>query len=427
MVLLSACSPTVAPYQQPPAARPSETVTAAGRSPTAQPDAGSADLSAAHSGERAFEHVRALADGVGPRVAGSPGEAEAASYIRDYLEGLGYEVETRQFTFETDRFRPAEVRVGDTTFEAATIEGSPAGSPAGPLRYVELGDEQGIAGQDLAGAIAVAGRGGLRFVEKARAAAMAGAIGLIVVNDEPGLISGELGDESPIPVIGIAQEDGPALLAEAAVGREALLVVEGESTRAVNVIAEAPGNGDCDVLVGGHFDTVPGVPGANDNASGTANVLELARALAADGLDEGLCFVAFGAEESGLNGSEALVSELEQAGALPRYMVNLDVTGIGDEVEIIAADRSLAGRALAAAEASGVPAVRSQVAAGTSSDHASFEAAGVPTVYYTSGDYATIHTVADVAAAIDVQVLDRVGDAAYALIRDLLAEVAADG
>lgn len=427
MVLLGACSPTVAPYQEQPTARPAETVTTAGRSPTAQPDGGSSDPLAGHSGERAFEHVRALADGVGPRVAGSPAETEAASYIRDYLEGLGYEVEIRQFTFENDRFRPAEVRVGDIAFEAATIAGSPAGSPAGPLRYVGLGDEQGIAGQDLAGAIAVAGRGGLRFVDKARAAASAGAIGLIVVNNEPGLISGELGEESPIPVIGVAQEDGPALLAEAAAGREASLVVEAESTRAVNVIAEAPGNGDCHLLVGGHFDTVPGVPGANDNASGTANVLELARALAADGLDEGLCLVAFGAEESGLNGSEALVTELEQAGALPRYMVNLDVTGIGDEVEIIAADRSLADRALAAAEAAGVPAVRSQVAAGTSSDHASFEAAGVRTVYYTSGDYATIHTVADVAAAIDVQVLDRVGDAAYALIGELLAEVAADG
>jgi Zn-dependent M28 family amino/carboxypeptidase len=51
------------------------------------------------------------------------------------------------------------------------------------------------------------------------------------------------------------------------------------------------------VVVGGHYDTVPGSPGANDNATGTAAVLELARLLAGQRLARTVRFVAFVNEE----------------------------------------------------------------------------------------------------------------------------------
>lgn len=51
------------------------------------------------------------------------------------------------------------------------------------------------------------------------------------------------------------------------------------------------------VLVGAHFDTVPGTPGADDNASGVAALLEAARLLAAEGPDATVEFVGFNLEE----------------------------------------------------------------------------------------------------------------------------------
>ena len=172
----------------------------------------------------------------------------------------------------------------------------------------------------------------------------------------------------------------------------------------------------CEVIVGGHHDTVPGAPGANDNASGTATVLELARAFAADGLDPGLCFATFGAEESGLHGSQALAARLQHEGTLPRLMVNLDVTGIGTSVQVIGSPQP-AQRALELARQLGIPAERDELPANAGSDHASFARLGVPVVFFTSGDFQGIHSPADVAERVDPAELDRVGDLAYATIK----------
>lgn len=51
------------------------------------------------------------------------------------------------------------------------------------------------------------------------------------------------------------------------------------------------------VLIGAHFDTIPGTPGADDNASGVAGLLEAARILSAGSFDATLEFVAFNLEE----------------------------------------------------------------------------------------------------------------------------------
>ena len=63
------------------------------------------------------------------------------------------------------------------------------------------------------------------------------------------------------------------------------------------------------ILVGAHHDSVDGAPGANDDASGTATVLELARVFANAPTDTDIRFVTFGAEENGLLGSYEFVKE----------------------------------------------------------------------------------------------------------------------
>lgn len=67
--------------------------------------------------------------------------------------------------------------------------------------------------------------------------------------------------------------------------------------QARNVIAELEGETRKVVVIGGHYDTVFGCPGANDNASGVAALLEIARALSGEKLPCTVRFVAFANEE----------------------------------------------------------------------------------------------------------------------------------
>jgi len=374
--------------------------------------------------ERALAHVGELTSG--PRVSGTEGEWRAAAYIAGEFRSSGYTVEVMEFEFEGDRFRAGTVTVGGEAIEALTMAGSPGGSIGGRAAFVGLADEAGIGGRDLTGKVAVAQRGVLNFGVKYENVKAAGAIGLVVVNNRPGSFSGNLATGATIPVVAVAEEDGAEILAAAKAGD--VLGIDAPPTvgltKALNVIARPLEDAACEVLVGGHFDTVPSAPGANDNASGIANVLEIARAMAVDGLDEGLCFAAFGAEESGLYGSKALVERMRRAGELPGYMVNLDVTGIGRRVEVIG-NTAAAGLALRAAEEAGIEAVASVLPANSGSDHQSFADAGIETVFFTSGDFSTIHSPQDVAADIDGKMLDAIGDAAFLTVKALLLKVAA--
>jgi Zn-dependent M28 family amino/carboxypeptidase len=99
-----------------------------------------------------------------------------------------------------------------------------------------------------------------------------------------------------------------------------------------NVIGIVPG-GDRAVLVSAHYDHLgvdeDGVvyPGADDNASGVAVMLAMARAASAAPLEDTVLFIAFGAEEPGLIGSGAYVQKpiwpLDRTAAV----INFDMVG----------------------------------------------------------------------------------------------------
>jgi aminopeptidase YwaD len=76
--------------------------------------------------------------------------------------------------------------------------------------------------------------------------------------------------------------------------------VDGGSSR--NVVAWWPGARRYPLVLGAHMDTVAGAPGANDNASGVAILIDLARALAGRRHARNVRLVAFGSEEYGSNG-----------------------------------------------------------------------------------------------------------------------------
>jgi len=96
-----------------------------------------------------------------------------------------------------------------------------------------------------------------------------------------------------------------------------------------NVTATLPGTERPEevVVVGAHFDTVFGTPGADDNASGVAGMLEVARVLAASPRPATIEFVAFDAEESWLEGSWAHASDLAGSGRTVLGMVSLEMIG----------------------------------------------------------------------------------------------------
>lgn len=176
------------------------------------------------------------------------------------------------------------------------------------------------------------------------------------------------------------------------------------------------------LLVGAHLDTVPQAPGAEDNASGVAVLLELARLAERERTRLPVVFVAFAAEEPRGDGdarhhfgSRAYVnrmSERQRRGLVG--MVALDRVGVGSVVPVCTGGVSpLRVRAglVAAARALGVPS--STCADNASSDHWQFERAGETAARLGSTPYAGYHSAGDVPAVVEPAQLGRVGRVAW--------------
>ncbi|MCK5125690.1 MAG: M28 family peptidase [candidate division Zixibacteria bacterium] len=103
----------------------------------------------------------------------------------------------------------------------------------------------------------------------------------------------------------------------------------GSPAECQNVIAYKVGTTlpDHHIIIGAHRDAVNGSPGADDNGSGTAAVLEIARNLKNIDTDLTFIFVLFDAEEWGLYGSYHYVEEATANGDNIVYMFNLDMVG----------------------------------------------------------------------------------------------------
>jgi Zn-dependent M28 family amino/carboxypeptidase len=81
------------------------------------------------------------------------------------------------------------------------------------------------------------------------------------------------------------------------------------------------------ILLGAHYDAVPGTLGADDNASGVAVLLELARVFAAQPARRPIRLVAFDLEEYGMKGSDAYAAQAWQAHESIRLMLSLEMLG----------------------------------------------------------------------------------------------------
>ncbi|MGB7445200.1 MAG: M28 family peptidase, partial [Coleofasciculaceae cyanobacterium] len=108
-------------------------------------------------------------------------------------------------------------------------------------------------------------------------------------------------------------------------------VIRGQTHQ--NLILNLPGQSSTakrrasPILIAAHYDAVPGTPGADDNATGVAVLLELARVFATQPARYPVRLVAFDLEEYGLLGSKEYAAKLKQQGQKLRLMLSLEMLG----------------------------------------------------------------------------------------------------
>jgi hypothetical protein len=159
-----------------------------------------------------------------------------------------------------------------------------------------------------------------------------------------------------------------------------------------NIIAEKRGGTDPGeiLIICAHYDSTSGspltlAPGADDNGSGTAAVMEAARILLPHSFDFTVRFIAFSAEEWGLYGSRHYATQARSRGERIIGVINLDMIAYADQVpedlDVIVNPYSewLAERVRLSAEAyTGLPVREIVNASFVYSDHASFWETGYP-------------------------------------------------
>ena len=411
------------------------------------------------------------APGMDGRRSGTPGGDLAAQRIADWLKAAGLQPGGDDGSF----FQSFVVASGARIAAGTTLRSLEAGAPSleagrdwtphgGSLRETVTGEvvfvgygvsapEAGYddwAGVDARGRIAIALEGapphlsGVRAsrLEKLIAARRAGASALLLVADRlptlattttaVRLVSGALtpaaadallapaGVTTTVLAQRIADRRAPASLA-VGTRAEVRVVLEAADRMAVNVIGVLPGRdaaraGEALVL-GAHYDHLGVVggtlhPGADDNASGTAVVVGLARAFAAAGpQDRTLVFALFGAEEIGLVGSGHYVRRPTTPIDRTVAMLNFDMVGrLGSgtlTVGGVESGRGLRDVVAGAARRLSIPVTLRDSPFGPS-DHSRFYDAGAPVLFFHTGTHTDYHRAGDTADKLDTAGMARV-------------------
>ncbi len=183
------------------------------------------------------------------------------------------------------------------------------------------------------------------------------------------------------------------------------------------------------LVVGGHYDTHKGSgsPGANDNGSGTAVVLELARCYAQMPVQADVRFILFGGEEDFSSeiydehfGSQYYVDDLMEHGERPDGAIIIDMVGVGTQLfarNTGVGPSSLCDQLRAYASAAGI--YLPYLAGGNLSDHVAFEAEGIPSVWLEYKDDPYYHSPADSYDKIDGAKIDLTGRLVEDYLRSL--------
>jgi hypothetical protein len=397
------------------------------------------------SAARLERTLRTLTQDIGVRLAGSQAEEEALRYVVQELRQTGAAVQEERFPVRERRVssEELEVRLGGSwrRFPCSLFSNTPGTGGQwveAPLCFFEAPAEYARHSlEHLAGKAVVhlgshiESRDHYRRLMEVRPAFL-----LFVDVRYPGTVP--LADGmfpaytdalGALPTVNVAYMDAwdwRARGASAARLRVSGGMVEGTSA---NVVADLPGRDqERKILyVGGHHDTQADSPGADDNATGTAAVIELARLLApAAPYRRSLRLVSFGAEEQLSVGSAAYVRR-HRGGLHGGFMLNFDSFGsILGWLELTANGPPEMAEVLRRHYEERGLYLRLSAAAMPYADHFPFVAAGVPAAYLgrsncTAGRFFH-HRPDDDLSRVSVRLVAQVVEASAELLRRL-AEV----
>lgn len=329
--------------------------------------------------------LKELSD-LGPRPPGSEAGDTASWLIRDQLEQLGLNVRSHEFAFEGWEVgrRPRLMIDGLGEILCTAMLGSGGGYFSGYLEYHGTCIVWGMYEWET-----------YRVREEGRVSAY-----ILVRPDGPAIAQPVPDGAADVPHLAVGTESAGHLLRAAAAGSrvEGELDSRFEDARLSNLRSwtgsDAMSGGDRLVFLTAHSDTVPGSPGAYDNAGGVAALLGVAEMLADGGLPERVQLLFTDGEEFHLAGSRAFVEELARMGRLDQVAgcVNLDGTGRGEILDVWLGPESLAedlhpvlgdGRA------------RFTFPPPPSGDHYAFWERGIPSVMLTFNDPEILHRPTD--------------------------------
>ena len=208
---------------------------------------------------------------------------------------------------------------------------------------------------------------------------------------------------------------------------------------ACNIVGMVPGRTDEYIVIGAHYDhlgyggsgsgsrrpdTTAVHPGADDNASGIAGILYLARKYSGTVPEKGLIFAAFGAEEEGVVGSKYFADHLPVPREKVEAMFNFDMIGNlrGSALSVGGTGTALQTDSLLGVASRVMPGLKIKPSpeGHGPSDHASFYAKKLPVFYFTSGGTLDYHTPDDKADRLNYAGLDSIAAFAGVLMEEVM-------
>ncbi|PFH63187.1 hypothetical protein XA68_16626 [Ophiocordyceps unilateralis] len=258
------------------------------------------------------------------RVIGSPGHMGTLEYIRSTLADLDgyYSVSDQPFPAVVGDVREARLVIGNEVPNTTAFSLTPPTRHREPVR----GDLIWIGGtgchrhdypEDADGAVVLVRRGECSFGDKSDLAGRAGAVTLVVANNEAGEMHGTLGTPTShqVATFGLSKADADRFIDVLRRGEKldaiAYMDARVDSVKTANIIAQTvQGDDENCVMLGGHSDGVAEGPGINDDGSGSLSVLEVAVQLSRFRVRNCVRFAWWAAEEEGLIGSNHYVASL---------------------------------------------------------------------------------------------------------------------
>lgn len=373
--------------------------------------------------------VRTIAGSCPDRLAGSEAEGRAATILAESFRRTGLEPVITTFPVQSFAESGSTLELeGGRRLGPEPFVYSPSMDPRrGPLPIVTLEWEDDLS--KARGDILVVGRADFSARQLAMDAAAAGVAALVFADPHRPTIQRLALPGCPVPMVELGGKDAKALLdymarqeePRARLGVKAATAAGTSANVAAVIRVAAPGGGAPVIVIGAHLDSV-GCPGANDNASGLACLMELAARLAAKPPAAELWLVGFGAEEIGEVGSGDFVTRWE--GPHIDAMFAIDTVGAGGTTMVFSLHGSPNAAVDAALGAGNGLGIRVEAGSSEYSDHLPFAMAGIPAAFIMRLPEERRHTAGDVPSALDGRALAETTDLVEAAVRKLALDAA---